>query len=178
MPRFDGVSRIRQTKMKYRCHTLALTLLSLALVTPTFSKTRYSGEFDYRSFQPSAEYFAGHTRAEVDAMCKTGKHAGTADTEQCQHRDFERATEALDQVVAALSVEYRKIDADLTVEGEPTAFPYFLKAEAAWVKYRDNSCYSAVYEGGEASIKYIDFWYCMTTRTKDRTKELRRRSAE
>jgi len=162
--------------MKHSLLVLAPLLLSVS--TATFAKTRYSGEFDYKSYRPSAVHFAGRTRAEVDAMCNTGEHAGTEDIEQCGHRDFERATRALNQAVAALTVEYRKDDADLTREGEPAALPYFLKAQAAWIEYRDNSCYSSAYEMGEASLKYIEFWYCMATRTNERVKELRRSSDE
>jgi uncharacterized protein YecT (DUF1311 family) len=162
--------------MKYSLSVLAPLLLAVSAAT--FAKTRYSGEFDYRSFQPSAAYFAGQTRVQIDHLCRTGEHAGTEDMEQCGRRDFERSTRALNQAVAALTVEYRKDNVDLTHEGEPAALPYFLKAQAAWVEYRDNSCYSAAYEIGEASLKYIDFWYCMATRTNERVKELRRHSDE
>jgi len=171
MPRFGGVFRITQTKMKY--HYLTLTLLSFAFVAPVSAKTRYSGEFDYHDFEPSAVYFHGRTRAEIDHLCKTAEHASTEDLEECEHRGFERAVDALNRKVTALTAQIKKNDEQYAKpDDEPVALPSFLKSQAAWVQYRDNYCYSAAYDMGPGSEKYIRFFICMSDMTRARTKEL------
>lgn len=162
---------IAQTNMKY--HYLVLTLLSLSFVAPTSAKTRYSGEFDYRDFEPSTVYFHGHTRAEIDHLCNTGEHASTEDMEECEHREFERTVETLNRKITALTTQIKKDDSQYAKpDDEPVALPYFLKSQAAWVQYRDNYCYSYVYDLGPGTAKYIYFFECMTAMTKERTNQL------
>lgn len=142
--------------------------------TLAFAQTRWSGRFNYHDFQSSANYFYGLNNAQIDHICKTGDGAGTEAMEQCQHRDFERANNALNKEVAYVTETIIKDDKEYIVpSGQPAALPYFLKSQAAWSDFRDNSCYSGAYESGERSLKYIAFWYCMTQRTKARIEDLR-----
>jgi len=154
-------------------HYLSLALLSVAFVAPAFPKTRYSGEFDYRDFEPSAVYFHGHSRAEIDHLCNTGDGASTEDMEECEHREFERAVETLKQKSTALMDRIKRDDdAYAKSDDDPVALPYFLKSQAAWTQYRDNYCYSYVYVLGPGSARYIYFFECMTAMTKERTEQL------
>lgn len=157
--------------MKHRY--IAFAILAFTFATSALGKTRYSGEFDYHDFQPSAAYFHGQTRAQIDHLCNTGEHASTEDLEECEHRNFERAVVALNRKVTALTAQIRKNDDTYAKPNdEPAALPSFLKAQAAWVQYRDNYCYSYVYDAGPGSAKYIYFFGCMASMTEARTKEL------
>lgn len=154
--------------------TIATSALCLLAVTVCASgKTRYSGPFDYHDFKPSAAYFHGRSPAEVAHLCPTAEHASTEDLEECELREFERATATLKRKITELTAKIRKNDeTDAKPEDEPVALPSFLEAQAAWVQYRDNYCYSAAYYMGEGSEKYIRFFICMSSMTKARTKEL------
>ena len=93
--------------------------------------------------------------------------------EECEHREFERAVKALSRKLAALTARIKKNDNEYAKQDdEPVALPSFLKSQAAWVQYRDNYCYSAAYDMGPGSAKYIRFFGCMSSMTKARTKEL------
>ncbi|CAG9265120.1 hypothetical protein PUN4_50005 [Paraburkholderia unamae] len=63
-------------------------------------------------------------------------------------------------------------DKSLMADGDPSASPYFGKAQSAWVEYRDNECYSETYAMGGAAERYIFFWECMANITESRTKEI------
>ncbi|MCC8402412.1 DUF1311 domain-containing protein [Paraburkholderia sp. MMS20-SJTN17] len=137
---------------------LALSSLSLVVSVIAFAKTRYSGEFDYHDFRPSAVHFHRHTRAQIDHLCKTGDGASAEDMEEREHREFERSTEELNKQLAALTAKIKKDDNDYAkLNDEPVALPRFLKAQAAWVQYRDNYCYSYIYDPGPGSARYIFF---------------------
>jgi uncharacterized protein YecT (DUF1311 family) len=93
--------------------------------------------------------------------------------EECEHREFERAVDALNRKVMALTAQIKKNDNQYAKpDDEPVALPYFLKSQAAWTEYRDNYCYSAAYDMGEGSEKYLRFFMCMSGMTKARTNEL------
>jgi uncharacterized protein YecT (DUF1311 family) len=40
------------------------------------------------------------------------------------------------------------------------------------MQYRDSECYTETYMMGEAAERYIFFWECMTSITKNRVKEV------
>lgn len=146
-----------------KCLCLIFTLFLLAIAAPTPAKTRYSGAFDYHDFEPSTVYFHDHTRAEIDHLCNTGDGASTEDMEACEHREFERAVSTLNRKLATLTDQIKKDDNEYAKpDDEPVALPSFLKSQAAWEQYRDNYCYSYVYDMGPGSAKYIYFFGCMT----------------
>ncbi|MFC0397262.1 lysozyme inhibitor LprI family protein [Paraburkholderia rhizosphaerae] len=140
----------------------------------TSGKSIYSGEFDYRKFQPSASYFAGHKAKDVAHLCATGEHASTSDMEQCAHRGFEKADKDLAQQLATTTAVFATADIDAKGDYEPQALPYLKNAESAWEKYRDDTCYAFAYAAGPATARYINFWDCMTSITQARTNELNR----
>ncbi|SIT45899.1 conserved exported hypothetical protein [Paraburkholderia piptadeniae] len=154
-------------------HTDPVVLsIALALSGSVQAETIYSGEFDYRTFQPSSRYFAGHAPAEIAHLCDTGEHASTADMEQCAHAKFERAEATLLHKFDAVATAFRKSDSEAEKENEPLALPHISKARSAWINYRDETCYSVAYKNGPASSRYVSFWECMTTITQAHTKEL------
>lgn len=148
-------------------------LCTLALLPILASaKTIYSGEFDYRDFKSPETTFAGRPAAEVARMCESGEHASNDDLGQCSHLKFNRANALMEQKLRALTARIRNVDPSLKASGEPTALPYFEKAQSAWASYRDSECYGETYSMGEASERYIFFWECMASITERRTKEL------
>lgn len=151
-------------------------ILLLFLLAPALSaaETRYSGEFDYRNFESSHSYFSGRAETQVEHLCKTGEHASTQDLEQCEHREFEHANAQLDVQLKAMSSLVERSDQFLKkYGGKPSSAPYFSTAQDAWLKYRDNECYTETYMMGEAAERYIHFWDCMATMTNNRAKELK-----
>jgi uncharacterized protein YecT (DUF1311 family) len=155
-------------------HTsLLLSALGLAACVQAQAETVYSGEFDYRQFQPSAAYFSGHTDSEITRFCKTGEKASGDDLAQCAHREFERVSARLDSKESAAKRSIALNDKALNENSqEPLAMPYFVNSSAAWVQYRDNQCYAETYMLGEASERYTRFWHCMASITKIRVEEL------
>ncbi|MFP4894191.1 lysozyme inhibitor LprI family protein [Paraburkholderia sp. EG304] len=63
-------------------------------------------------------------------------------------------------------------DQELRANGEPEALPYFRRGQESWNLYRDNECYAEVYEAGQASLRFVEFWDCMTRITTHRLDEL------
>lgn len=92
--------------------------------------------------------------------------------DECAHRDFEKSSTLLNRKIGAIKREISKNDKKLETNGWPVSLPYFLKSQQGWVQYRDNSCYSEIYGIGEASLRYTEFWNCMTRITKNRLQEL------
>jgi uncharacterized protein YecT (DUF1311 family) len=152
---------------------LLLSSLGLVMSSTAHPATVYLGEFDYTQFQPSAEYFSGHTDSEIARLCTSDQHASNDDLAQSAHRQFERADARLgSREMAASTLIIRSDDALKGNHQEPLAMPYFSKSHAAWMQYRDNQCYAEVYMLGEASDRYTRFWQCMTDITNARAKEL------
>ncbi|WP_429556971.1 lysozyme inhibitor LprI family protein [Paraburkholderia youngii] len=46
------------------------------------------------------------------------------------------------------------------------------RGQESWKLYRDNECYAEVYEVGQASLRFVEFWDCMTRITRNRLDEL------
>jgi uncharacterized protein YecT (DUF1311 family) len=148
-------------------------LIALAFLPVVVSaKTVYSGEFDYHYFKSPEQYFSGRTPAEISRMCDSGERASNDDLAQCSHLKFDRAAKEMNKKVQVARSKFKKGDGLLKSEGEPAAVPYFDRAQDAWIKYRDNECYSETYMMGEAAERYIFFWECMANITEGRIKEL------
>ncbi|SMG56178.1 Protein of unknown function [Paraburkholderia susongensis] len=94
------------------------------------------------------------------------------DLSACAQFRYEGAIDALNRKVLEVEKTIAVDDKANGVYGEPAALPYFKKAQMHWQLYRDNDCYSNVYEVGPASLRFIDFWDCMTRMTKNRLDEL------
>ncbi|CAG4913181.1 lysozyme inhibitor LprI family protein [Paraburkholderia gardini] len=155
-----------------------ISLFPCVLSIAASAKTIYSGEFDYRKFEPSSMYFSGFTSSEISKLCEIGEHAGTMDISECAHRNYERANRNLEKKLKALRSEIVENDKSLKADGEPLALPYFVKSQEIWAQYRESGCYYETYMLGEASMRYITFWDCMTRITKSRLDELTRSGAD
>jgi uncharacterized protein YecT (DUF1311 family) len=105
-------------------------------------------------------------------MCETGDHASNEDLAQCSHLKFERVSHELSQALQSARSEVERNDKSLKAEGELLALPYFLTSQNDWMQYRDNECYTETYMTSEAAERYIFFWECMTSITKNRVKEV------
>jgi uncharacterized protein YecT (DUF1311 family) len=154
---------------------ILLLLIAIFIVNPVYSKSIYSGDFDYRNYQPSATYFSGKSSGSIAIFCKKLPHASQEDMDQCGHRDFEIANGELNDEFKEFINKSGVNDRDLKINNEPTSTPYFRKSQDAWIMYRDNYCYGEAYELGQASMRYTVFWSCMTRMTKNRLSELKNR---
>lgn len=167
--------------IKYRCvfaATLAIFTIGISSASVATADTIYSGSFDYKRATPSSTYFAGKSDAQITSFCKDQRHTSQADIDACAHRGFEQEALILSTKVSNLYAGYRAGDEELKKNGWPIAAPYFEKAQTDWTIYRDNSCYAETYGLGEASLRYTEFWDCMTRITKTRVNELSAKDAE
>ncbi|CAE6881524.1 lysozyme inhibitor LprI family protein [Paraburkholderia domus] len=135
------------------------------------SSSIYGSEFDYKKAKPASTYFSGKNRQHVASFCKK-EMLGTMDLSACAQFRYELAIEALNKRIQVVEKILEADDKDNGTYGEPAALPFFRKAQANWELYRDNNCYSDVYSVGQASLRFIDFWDCMTRITKQRLDEL------
>jgi uncharacterized protein YecT (DUF1311 family) len=133
--------------------------------------TTYSGEFDYKKVKSYKTYFKNKSDVEIEHFC-TDDSIGSEDRWQCSHFSFERINGKLNERISLISADLHRNDADLKSGGEPTALPYFKRAQQYWTAFRDNECYSDTYSLGQASMRYMVFWDCMTRLTKARLEEL------
>ncbi|MCG5075058.1 lysozyme inhibitor LprI family protein [Paraburkholderia tagetis] len=150
---------------------IAVAILPASI--PSYGETIYSVPFDYKKATPTSVYFHGMSKAEIDHLCKTGEHAGTADIAACSQRDFEQSADRLDVLLRSEEADYKKNDADLLSDNYPVALPHFQQAQRAWADYRANQCYAETYSSGQASMRYMTFWDCMTRITKERIADLK-----
>lgn len=157
---------------------LILVAASLLIDSAAFGRTIYSVPFDYRKATPSSVYFSGKSSADIDHLCNTGEHASTADIAACSKRNYEQSAAHLEVAVRSLASRYKQHDIDLKKTDNAVASPYFEKAQNAWKKFRDHQCYAETYSSGEASMRYVTFWDCMTRLTKNRFDELTRANAD
>ncbi|WP_233801389.1 lysozyme inhibitor LprI family protein [Paraburkholderia sp. HP33-1] len=142
-----------------------------------FADSIYSGEFDYSKAHSYKAYFLNKTDSEIAIYCKRDSMS-TEDLWQCSHFYFEKSDESLTRLVSEISRKLQNNDMDLKANGEPPALPYFEAAQQHWKAFRDNECYSDTYSLGQASMRYMVFWDCMTRITKDRFNELTRPDAD
>ncbi|CAM2163687.1 DUF1311 domain-containing protein [Paraburkholderia sacchari] len=135
------------------------------------SASIYGTTFDYRKAEPAISQFPGKTSQQIAEHCKS-ENLGTMELTTCAQFKFESTATTLAKTVEAAEKEIEKNDVELRKNHNPIALPYFKRAQNHWQSYRDNQCYANVYEIGQASIRFIDFWTCMETVTKARLDEL------
>ncbi len=135
------------------------------------SASIYGTTFDYRKAEPAISQFPGKTSQQIAEHCK-GENLGTMEMTTCAQFRFELAKTTLAKALEADEKEIEKNDVELRRNHNPIALPYFKQAQSHWESYRDNQCYANVYEIGQASIRFIDFWTCMEGITKARIDEL------
>ncbi|WNC92455.1 lysozyme inhibitor LprI family protein [Paraburkholderia sp. FT54] len=135
------------------------------------SASIYGSAFDYKKAQPASVYFTGQNPAEIERHCKN-EYLGTMDLSACAQFRYEGIINTLNKKVAEIETVTKDYDREHRSNGEPKALPFFKKAQANWQLYRDNNCYSEVYQVGQASLHFVYFWDCMTRMTKNRLDEL------
>lgn len=150
---------------------ISLSLLLSIISHSASAETIYGQTFDYKKARPASVYFTGKTREQIELYCKNDTLGGI-DLAACAHFEFEVTIDALDKRVLMVTQKMEKNDESLRSEGEPQALPYFKKAQAHWKIYRDSNCYAEAYESGPASLRFIEFWNCMSRITKNRLNEL------
>lgn len=148
-----------------------LLLLFFNLQGAYASESIYGSEFDYTKAKPARENFPGKSYAQIEAYCKNDS-LGTMELSACAQFRYEGMVKILDKKVTEIEKVTKDYDREGRANGEPEALPFFEKAQASWQVYRDNECYSNVYAVGQASLRFVDFWDCMTRITKSRLDEL------
>ncbi|NVH73498.1 DUF1311 domain-containing protein [Paraburkholderia sp. JPY432] len=150
----------------------SMFFLLLCMSQATYcSQSIYGSEFDYKKAKPTSDYFYGKSRKEIELYCKR-EMLGTSDLSACAQFRYERIMDAFDKRVSEVEKILEEDDKANGAYGQPAALPYFKKAQANWLLYRENDCYSNVYSVGQASLRFVDFWDCMTGITKHRLDEL------
>lgn len=155
-------------------------LFVLALATSAVSgEPGRSGAFDYKKAHSSRSFFAPKSDAEITLYCKQND-LPTIEIWQCSHFAFEQVDANLRKRIAYLSAQRRKSDSELRRDGDdsPAALPWFERANRSWVEFRANECYYDTYSLGQASMRYMVFWDCMTRITKNRLAELNRTDSD
>ena len=135
------------------------------------SSSIYGTAFDYMKATPTSKYFAGKTQQQIQRFCKHDAVA-TMDVSACAQHSFERVARTLEKKVSAIERIMADGDRKLHANGEPEALPYFRRGQENWKLYRDNECYAEVYEVGQASLRFVEFWDCMNRISSNRLAEL------
>lgn len=93
----------------------------------------------------------------------------------CAHRDFQKADADLNAQWQATSAEMREDDRriDRRYDKAPGHFETLLKAQRAWLTYRQEHCRGDSFKARGGSLSPLLFSTCMTTLTKARTRELK-----
>ncbi|SDR51168.1 Uncharacterized conserved protein YecT, DUF1311 family [Paraburkholderia fungorum] len=156
---------------KFLCTWIFGSSLCGASASIAHSASIYGSTFDYRKTEPAISQFQGKTSQQIAELCKS-ESLGTMELTTCAQFKFESAKATLTKAVEATEREIDQSDIELRKRHNPIALPYFKQAQSHWQNYRDSQCYANVYEIGEASIRFIDFWTCMEIITKTRIDEL------
>jgi uncharacterized protein YecT (DUF1311 family) len=153
--------------------TSVLVVLFIIVNGAQASSSIYGSAFDYKKAKPASVYFSGKNHEEIASYCQN-EMLGTMDLSACAQFRYESSIEALNNRLIEVYKVLAQDDKDNGVYGEPAALPFFKKAQANWKLYRDNNCYSSVYSVGQASLRFVYFWDCMTRMTENRLNELTR----
>ena len=92
----------------------------------------------------------------------------------CSKQEFDRADAELNVVWEQVRAHARRADAGFDYDdGQPGFWDTLLKAQRAWLVYRDEHCRLSSYDARGGSLKPLLASDCMTSLTEARTKELR-----
>jgi uncharacterized protein YecT (DUF1311 family) len=92
----------------------------------------------------------------------------------CSKREFDRADEALNAVWNDVRTLAKREDAAYDYDdGQPGYWETLLKAQRAWLIYRDEHCRLSSYDARGGSLQPLLVNNCMTSLTETRTRELR-----
>ncbi|WFU00794.1 lysozyme inhibitor LprI family protein [Rhizobium sp. CB3171] len=90
----------------------------------------------------------------------------------CSQRDYDRADKALNEQYKKTRAAMVATDADLDAD-QKGAEKALVKAQRAWVDYRDGQCEAEGFEARGGSMEPMLVSGCKATLTKQRTKELK-----
>ncbi|MDL2405345.1 lysozyme inhibitor LprI family protein [Rhizobium calliandrae] len=90
----------------------------------------------------------------------------------CAQRDYDEADKALNEQYKRTRAAMVATDADLDVD-QKGAEEALIKAERAWVDYRDGQCEAEGFEARGGSMEPMLVSGCKATLTKQRTEELK-----
>ncbi|WP_251566892.1 lysozyme inhibitor LprI family protein [Erythrobacter sp. 3-20A1M] len=92
----------------------------------------------------------------------------------CSKRDFDRADAAMNAVWKEVRAVAKNADADVRYEDDQAGYwDTLLKAQRAWLTYRDEHCRYASYDVRGGSLQPMLINNCTTDLTNARTMELR-----
>ncbi len=92
----------------------------------------------------------------------------------CAGREFERADADLNAAWKAARAFAKSADAGYDYDdGQPGYWDRLLAAQRAWIAYRDAHCQLSSYDARGGSMQPLLRSNCMTTLTRQRTRELR-----
>jgi uncharacterized protein YecT (DUF1311 family) len=95
-----------------------------------------------------------------------------SDMTRCAIRDFEAADAALNTQWKATLAAERNADARVEKDGRPSYGDQLLKAQRAWIAYRDEHCRSDGYRMRGGSAEPMLIAGCRAELTRARTKQL------
>ncbi|MFT4180941.1 MAG: lysozyme inhibitor LprI family protein [Rhizobium sp.] len=90
----------------------------------------------------------------------------------CSQRDYDKADRALNEQYKKTRAAMIATDADLNAD-QKGAEKALVKAQRAWVDYRDGQCEAEGFEARGGSMEPMLVSGCKATLTKQRTKELK-----
>ncbi|MFT4063947.1 lysozyme inhibitor LprI family protein [Paraburkholderia sp.] len=135
------------------------------------SSSIYGSAFDYKKATPTRVHFPGKTREQIAEYCKQ-EMLGTMELSACAQFRYEIAIDSLNERISEVEKILQADDRENGEYEEPAALPFFIESQKNWELYRDNDCYSDTYSVGQASLRFVYFWDCMTRITKNRLDEL------
>ncbi|MDG2002139.1 MAG: lysozyme inhibitor LprI family protein [Novosphingobium sp.] len=94
----------------------------------------------------------------------------------CAHQDYLKADEAMNvqwKTTAAVMKEHDAEGSNYSWDDRPGYFATLLKAQRAWLKFRDAQCTSEGYIFRGGSMEPFMVATCKTALTKERTEQLR-----
>jgi uncharacterized protein YecT (DUF1311 family) len=94
------------------------------------------------------------------------------DMNMCSQRDYDKADKALNEQYKKTRAAMVAIDADLDA-GLKGAEKALVKAQRAWVDYRDGECEAEGFQARGGSMEPMLISGCKATLTEQRTKELK-----
>jgi uncharacterized protein YecT (DUF1311 family) len=91
----------------------------------------------------------------------------------CAQREYAKADEALNRQWKRTAAQMKERDAGYPVDdGRPGYFDALLKAQRAWIAWRDAHCITEGYYARGGSLEPLLISTCKTKLTRDRTQQL------
>jgi len=151
--------------------TIKFSVILMLIAQIASAETIYGVPFDYKKFESAREYFQKENVDQIEHFCKNDVRS-TMDLSTCSQFEYEKVNGALTRRLLEAEKEIKNSDQSYHAPGDAYTWPCFRKAQNSWQTCRDNECYAEVYEAGPASMRFMDFWDCMTRITRLRLDEI------